>query len=129
MTSYLAPPVVAAFLTGIFSRRTNAKGAFAGLVSGLVMAVLLLFFRKDIFGDMHFLFMIPILFVFSVIVIYGVSLLSRAPEEERLEDTVFSMADFRKESKELRGEPFWNNYRVWGVALVLVSVILLFIFS
>lgn len=129
MISYLAPPVVAAFLTGIFSRRTNAKGAFAGLVSGLVMAVLLLFFRKDIFGDMHFLFMIPILFVFSVIVIYGVSLLSRAPEEERLEDTVFSMADFRKESKELRGEPFWNNYRVWGVALVLVSVILLFIFS
>ena len=46
MISYIAPPVVAAFLTGIFSRRANANGAFAGLISGLVLAVILLFFRE-----------------------------------------------------------------------------------
>ena len=51
MISYIAPPIVAAFMTGIFSRRTNASGAFIGLIAGLVMAVILLFFREDIFGN------------------------------------------------------------------------------
>lgn len=129
MISYIAPPVVAAFLTGIFSRRTNADGAFAGLISGLVLAVLLLFFREDIFGDLHFLFMIPILFVFSILVICLVSLKSPAPGQDRLENTVFSFKDFREEGRQMRGTPLWNNYRVWGTALVIVSLLLLVVFS
>ena len=32
---YLAPPITAVFLLGLFSKRINAKGAFWGLVSGL----------------------------------------------------------------------------------------------
>lgn len=129
MISYIAPPVVAAFLTGAFSRRVNANGAFAGLLSGLAMAVLLLFFRKDIFGDMHFLFVIPILFTFSVIIIYTVSLMFPAPEEAKLKDTVFSPAEFREEGRQLRTGKFRSNYRVWGCALVLISIMLLYIFS
>jgi SSS family solute:Na+ symporter len=121
--------VVAAFLTGIFSRRTNANGAFAGLISGLVLAVILLFFREDIFGDLHFLFMIPILFVFSILVIYLVSLKYPAPGQGSLENTVFSFKDFREEGRQMRGTPVWNNYRVWGVALVAASLLLLVIFS
>lgn len=129
MISYVAPPVVAAFLAGIFSRRTNANGAFAGLMAGLVLAVLLLFFRKDIFGDMHFLFVIPILFTLSLVIIYAVSLMYPAPESDRLKDTVFSLSDFRKEGMELRGVPWWNNYRLWGAALLVSGTMLLFIFS
>ena len=129
MISYIAPPVVAAFLTGIFSRRTNANGAFAGLISGLVMAVVLLFFREDIFGNMHFLFMIPILFAFSVAVILVVSRFYPAPDAERLENTVFSYADFKAEGQSLREVPFWNNYRAWGVGLIVLTALLLLIFS
>lgn len=129
MISYIAPPVVAAFLMGIFSRRTNANGAFAGLLSGLVLAILLLFFRNEIFGEMHFLFVIPILFIFSVIVIYVVSLMFPAPDESKLKNTVFSIDEIRKEGEELRKVPFWNNYRVWGGALIAASILLLIIFS
>lgn len=129
MISYIAPPVVAAFLTGIFSRRTNANGAFAGLISGLVMAVVLLFFREDIFGNLHFLFMIPILFAFSVAVILVVSRFYPAPDAERLENTVFSYADFKAEGQSLRKVPFWNNYRAWGVGLIVLTALLLLIFS
>lgn len=129
MISYIAPPVVAAFLTGAFSRRTNANGAFAGLVAGLAMAVVLLFFRKDIFGDMHFLFMIPILFVFSIAVIYAVSLMYPAPDEDKLKDVLFSFAEFREEGKLLRRGGILGNYRVWGLVLVLLSLVLLCIFS
>jgi SSS family solute:Na+ symporter len=129
MISYIAPPVVAAFLTGIFSRRVNAAGAFFGLISGLVLAVVMLFFRENIFRDMHFLFVIPILFAFSVLVIILVSLLYPSPDEENLQDTVFSFAEFRKEGDALRGVPFWRNYRIWGLALIAISVMLLVLFS
>ena len=129
MISYIAPPVVAAFLAGIFSRRTNANGAFAGLISGLVMAVVLLFFREHIFGNMHFLFMIPILFAFSVAVILVVSRFYPVPDAERLENTVFSYADFKAEGQSLREVPFWNNYRAWGVGLIVLTALLLLIFS
>lgn len=129
MISYIAPPVVAAFLTGIFSRRANANGAFAGLISGLVLAVILLFFREDIFGNMHFLFMIPILFTFSVCVILAVSRFYPAPAESKLENTVFSYSEFKEEGMELKNVSFWNNYRAWGAGLILLSALLLIIFS
>lgn len=79
MLAYLAPPIVAAFIVGIFSRRVNGQGVFFGLMSGFVIAVLLLFFKTSIFGDMHFLFIVPILFVFSILVMYLMSLCSAAP--------------------------------------------------
>ena len=129
MISYIAPPVVAAFLTGIFSRRTNASGAFIGLLAGLLMAVVLLFFREEIFGRMHFLFMIPILFAFSVVVIIIASRFYPAPAEEKLKTTVFSFKEFREEGNSLRKLPLWNNYRAWGAGLIILSALLLIIFS
>lgn len=129
MISYIAPPIVAAFMTGIFSRRTNASGAFIGLIAGLVMAVILLFFREDIFGNMHFLFVIPILFVFSVLVILTASRFYPAPSEEKLQTTVFSFKEFREEGNALKGLSFWSDYRVWGMGLIVLSALLLIIFS
>src|SRR5947209_19147374 len=37
--SYLAPPIAAAFLLGVFFKRINAKGAFAAMVSGFIIGV------------------------------------------------------------------------------------------
>src|SRR5690606_11350578 len=37
--SYLAPPITAVFLLGIFWRRINARGAMAGLVVGFVLGM------------------------------------------------------------------------------------------
>lgn len=45
MLSYIAPPVVAAFLLGVFNKRVNGNGAFAGLLSGLAIAVVMLSIR------------------------------------------------------------------------------------
>jgi SSS family solute:Na+ symporter len=129
MISYIAPPIVAAFMTGIFSRRTNASGAFIGLIAGLVMAVILLFFREDIFGNIHFLFVIPVLFVFSVLVIMLASRFYPAPAEEKLQTTVFSFKEFHEEGKALKGVSLWNNYRAWGAGLIVLSALLLIIFS
>lgn len=128
MLSYISPPIVATFLMGVFVKRTNAKGAFAGLLSGLGLALVLLFWRHQIFGDMHFLFIVPILLVFSMLVIWLVSLATGKPAPEKLVDTTFSAADFKAETLELKGVSWWKNYRILGAGLVLMSLILLFIF-
>jgi SSS family solute:Na+ symporter len=39
---FLAPPIAAVFLLGLFSKRINGRGAFWGLVIGFVMIALLL---------------------------------------------------------------------------------------
>lgn len=129
MLSYLAPPVVAAFLMGMFCRRTNARGAFTGLISGLVVAAVLLIWKDSIFGGLHFLFVIPILLIFSMAVIYFVSLSTEAPSEEKLKDTLFRMDDFRSETTELRKQAWYRNYRVWGGSLLAACAVLLIVFS
>src|SRR5438046_8797959 len=38
--AYIAPPIAACFLLGLFYRRLNGSGAIASLVTGLVLGVL-----------------------------------------------------------------------------------------
>ncbi|MCE8778821.1 sodium:solute symporter family transporter [Bacteroides thetaiotaomicron] len=129
MLAYLAPPIVAAFIVGIFSRRVNGQGVFFGLMSGFVIAVLLLFFKTSIFGDMHFLFIVPILFVFSILVMYLMSLCSAAPLSDKLNQNIFTLDFYRKETVELSKIKWYSNYRIWGVILLVLSGILLLILS
>ncbi|WP_414647285.1 sodium:solute symporter family transporter, partial [Dysgonomonas sp. UBA7698] len=128
MLAYLAPPIVAAFIAGIFSKRVNGQGVFTGLISGLVIAVFLLFFKSAVFGNMHFLFIVPILFTFSIIVMYLVSLRYTRPSEEKLKENIFTLDGFRKETIELKNVKWYSNYRVWGVILLVMSAIILVIF-
>lgn len=79
-------------------------------------------------GVMHFLFIVPILLIFSMLVIWLVSLATGKPAPEKLVDTTFSAADFKAETRELKGIGWWKNYRVLGAGLILMSLILLFIF-
>ena len=129
MLSYIAPPVVAAFLLGIFSKRVNGNGAFIGLLSGLAMAVVMLLWRHQIFGDMHFLLIIPILLAFSMAVIYFASLAFPRPGIEKLADTTFSLKDFREEGLALRQGRWYNNYRFWGGCLLVACALILILFS
>ena len=129
MLSYIAPPVVAAFLVGMFSKRANGNGAFIGLLSGLAMAGVLLLWRHRIFGEMHFLLIIPILLLFSMAVIYFASLAYPRPAAEKLSDTTFSLKDFREEGLALRQGRWYNNYRFWGGCLLVACALILVLFS
>ena len=77
---YLAPPITAVFLLGLFWKKTNPTGAFVGLISGFILGILKLLIEaivsfneipygilKDI-ADFNFLYYSGILFLISVII-------------------------------------------------------------
>ena len=129
MLSYIAPPVVAAFLLGVFNKRVNGNGAFAGLLSGLAIAVVMLFYKNEIFGDMHFLLIVPFLLAVSGIVIYLVSMCYSKPVAEKLVDTTFSMRELKAEFRANRALVWYKNYHSWAIVLLVLSVLIWIIFS
>ncbi|MGL4675418.1 MAG: sodium:solute symporter [Wohlfahrtiimonas sp.] len=129
MLAYLSPPIVAAFLLGIFSKRVNGQGVFFGLITGFVVAIFLLFFKTAIFGNMHFLFIVPILFTISISIMYLVSLKYPAPSAEQLEQNVFTLKGFKQETQDLKSVKWHSNYRNWGIILLIISAFLYIFFS
>lgn len=128
MLSYISPPIVAAFLIGIFSKRVNGNGAFAGLTSGLGIAIGMLFFRHRIFGEMHFLLVVPFLLVASLLIMYFTSLFTAAPPLEKLADTTFRRNDLVAEFKDLRGGAWYKSYLGWAILLLGLSALLWIVF-
>ena len=129
MLSYLSPPIVAAFLLGIFNRRVNGNGVFVGLLGGLVIAVSLLFFKSYVFGNLHFLLIVPFLLVVSGLLMYVASRFSAAPLPEKLENTVFSWKDMAAEFRAHRGRPWYEYYLWWALLLLLLSAVIWIVFS
>lgn len=129
MLSYISPPIVAAFLLGIFNKRVNGDGAFMGLILGLVVAVLLLFFKNTVFGDLHFLLMVPFLLIFSIMVIYVSSFFYAAPGKDKLTDTTFSFSDLKEEYVTLKTVVWYKNYQVWAGVLLVLSALIWIIFQ
>lgn len=119
MLSYIAPPVVAAFLLGIFGKRVNGSGVFIGLLGGLGMAGVMLFFKQQIFGDLHFLLIVPYLLLASGAIMVVASLFFKKPRLQKLENTTFSWKDFKQETIELREQAWYRNYRFWSWILLL----------
>ena len=128
MLSYLAPPIVATFLMGVFCKRVNANGAFTGLLGGLVIAILTYSFKDIVFPGLHFLLMVPILFATSAIVTYVSSLFSPAPNADKLETTVFSLPTLRDEIAEAYRHPAHTNYFNYAALLVMGCAVVYIIF-
>lgn len=128
LLSYMAPPVVAVFLTGLFWKRANGNGAFAGLLSGFVMAVLLLLFLKQTpMAGWHFLYVAPVIFAISLVVVIAVSLMSPAPQTSVVERYCWRLAFYRNESTELAGLPWFKNYRILAVLLLIATALFVYI--
>lgn len=123
LLSYMAPPVVAVFLAGLFWKRASATGAFAGLLSGLGMAVLLLLFIKQTpLAHWHFLYIAPVIFVVSLVIVVSVSLVTTPPSARAVDRFVWKAAFFRAETEELDALPWFKNYRVLSIILLIFTV-------
>lgn len=99
--AYIAPPITAVFLLGIFFKRINSKGAMATLMGGLLIAALRLIFELNKgsldpgsilygFATINFLSFAAWFFLFCVIVCVTVSLLTKAPDSVQIEGLTYS---------------------------------------
>jgi SSS family solute:Na+ symporter len=132
--SYLAPPIAAAFLLGVFSKRINAKGAFTAMVAGFIIGILKLVLELSKgslsgvlydFATMNFLYFCIALFVFSVVLMVVISLATPAPDEANIKGLTFAttVAEDKKASR-----ASWNQKDVLLTVLVLVFIIAIFMY-
>ncbi|KAJ8026497.1 Sodium/myo-inositol cotransporter 2 [Holothuria leucospilota] len=97
--SYFAPPIFVCFVMGLAWGRINEKGAFWGIISGNVLAVVRLVldivYPESSCGDpdnrpnlsllgIHYLYFNCLIAAVSFIVTVGISLLTERPEEEKV---------------------------------------------
>ncbi|TYA84295.1 sodium:solute symporter [Seonamhaeicola marinus] len=133
MLTYIAPPVVAVFFLGVFWKRINKHGAFWGLIGGAFAAVVTVVakvaFNFELLGDIHFLLKVPFYFVFSAVIIIVVSLLSKPDNKTEIEELIWTKKIYQEESKALIGVPFYKNFRVWSVILILFCFLVLYIYQ
>lgn len=126
--SYLAPPIAAVFLLGLFYKRINAKGAMTVLVGGAIIGALRIFLELNKsslsgflyeFANLNFLYFCIALFVFSVVVLVGVSLLTEKPSEEQIKGLTFAttVAEDRAKTR--------ASYNKTDIVLSLIVVVLI----
>lgn len=130
IASYLAPPIVGTFFLGLFWKRSNAQGAFAGLVSGFIMGAIIMT-SKYILGiniPIHFLLLAPVLLVISALINIFVSISTKPADIEKVESNTWTMDFWRSESAEYKGVPWYKNYRVLAVLLVIACFVEYIIF-
>ncbi|OAM87169.1 sodium:solute symporter [Termitidicoccus mucosus] len=131
--SFLAPPITAVFLLGLFSRRINARGALAGLVVGFVLGMAKLtvqtLAKSGALGDDGVLYSIGqyngyyfsgLLFLFSIVLVIAVSLLAPPPPAAQIAGLTYGST-----TPEQRAEnrASWNWVDVAG-SLAVIGIVL-----
>ena len=125
--AFTSPPVVSAFLLGLFWKRANSHGAFISLIVGGILALFMILsvgygWVPEI-NELHFLMKANILFVTSVLVLVIVSLATPAPENEKIADYTYKSKIFTEETAELKALPWYKNYRILAIILLIVTAI------
>lgn len=132
--SYLAPPIAAVFILGVFFKRLNGKGALAAMVVGFVIGIIKLtleLFQTSLtgflfdFATINFLYFCIYLFLFSIVVMVIVSLLTPKPDEDQIRGLTFAttVAEDRAASR-----ASWNKWDVILSVGVLVIIAAIFIY-
>ncbi len=122
---YLAPPITAVFLLGLFYKRTNSAGAIAGLVIGFILGMGKLtietFYGGDqtepsvlsFIGSINFTYMSGILFAIVVVLVLAVSHLTSPPDEEQIRGLTYASIDHADVRRS------WNTFDLIATLIVL----------
>jgi SSS family solute:Na+ symporter len=126
--AYIAPPIAAVFLIGVFWRRANAPGAMAALITGFVLGMgrLIAELNKGAldgwllaFAEINFLHFAAVLFLVCVVVLLVVSLASRSPAPAKLAGLTFGTTETEIAGVHGRG---WRRADVLLSGLLIIMV-------
>ncbi|HTY63050.1 MAG TPA: sodium:solute symporter [Acidobacteriota bacterium] len=144
--SYLAPPIFVVFFFGVFWKRLNAKGCLWAMIVGFALGLFRMFVDTPValglFGyadaaktiargyapgsflwiinNIYFQYFGVLITIVSILVMIGVSYLTRKPEYENIKSLTFGTAT--DEDRRLT-RLSWDWHDVLGTAFVLVCII------
>jgi SSS family solute:Na+ symporter len=134
--SYLAPPIAAVFLLGVFSKRINAKGAYSAMVTGFIIGLIRIILELEknnltgflyTFATVNFLYFCIMLFIFSIAIMVIVSLLTERPSPEQLNGLTFAttVAEDRAASR----ASWTKTDAILSIIVVLIIITVFLYFS
>ena len=139
--AYISPPIAAVFIVGLFWKRATATGAFAALMAGFGISIIIVWsvIATSMQGDqaldflqfidnIHFLHQTFYLFAICCIVEVLVSLRTEPPRAEQVENYIWRKELITAETEELKGMAWYQNYRILSVLLLIATAIVVWIF-
>ncbi len=132
--AFIAPPIAAVFLMGIFWKRINGSGALTALITGFVFGMTKLTAEtvgksaSGLWGwlaNVNFLYFAPSLFAFCVVLMVIISLLTKAPTAEKVQGLTFSSLT-PQDRAESRAS--WNKWDVINTVIILGIIVAVMIY-
>lgn len=125
--AYIAPPIAAVFLLGIFYKRINSQGAMTTLIVGLIVATVRISLELAVdsldrdgilysFASANFLSFAAWFFLFCVILCLAVSFATPEPDYGKIKGLTFG--SLTKEQKDSNR----NSYNAWDIAWSAVVI-------
>jgi len=126
--AWFCPPVVALFVMGLFMKRVNNMGAIASIIVGfsITVGLILLQMTNSTIQLPNFLYVAFIHFIICCIVLFVFSLFGTAKPDAELAKVVWTSADLKAETLDLKAYPWYKNYRWQAAALVILVTLILF---
>lgn len=135
--SYIAPPITAVFLLGIFHKRINAQGAVVTLIVGFIVGAIRIVLElvKDSLspdsilyqlGAMNFLTFGAWFFLFCIILTIAVSLMTAAPEDYKVKNLTFGTISDEEKAKS-KSSYNWVDIAISiGIIIIVIGVMIFF---
>lgn len=134
--SYIAPPITAVFLLGLFWKRINAQAAVTTLIGGFLLGMSRLvteLFKEDLTGILYswatinFLHFCILLFVICVVICITVSLLTSPPVDSQISGLTYGTLS--AEDKASNRKRFGRLEVIASIAIVAAIVMILVYFT
>ena len=141
---YLAPPIFVVFFLGVFSKRLNAKGCLAALITGFVLGVFRLAVDTPvslklagfesgyapgsllwIINNIYFQYFSLFIFVVCVVVMVAVSYMTERPALERIQGLTFATTSAEEKS---RSRASWDRRDVITSGIVLLLILMAYLY-
>ncbi len=134
--AYIAPPITAVFLLGIFFKRINATGAYATLIMGSVIGAVRIILELvavnletgsllHSLATMNFLTFGAWFFLVCVLIAVGVSFATTPQTLERLAGLTFSTLS-KKDRLENENSYNWKDIALSVLVLIVVASVMIF---
>ena len=126
--AYIAPPIAAVFLLGLFWKRINSKGALVALIGGFVLGMMRLVAELNkealsgwlfTFANLNFLYFAIFLFLICISMMVIVSLLTPAPSYEKIQGLTYATTVSTDKAKSWAS---WNYKDVFVSAIVIIII-------